>query len=236
MPAGAIHKKVMKLAQKLLRTGKARTLRSAVRKAWREVKAKARESKKSYDRKRAQKVMKRRSKRAVTLDRKKKAKIPLDFETWAERPGRYDWPDIDTPLRPRVVDGILYWKHRTSTESDQAYITIVDEDADRIVKIPSRCDWFSRRNYRRVVKKEHDLPAKELLVIGKSGTIPGAYGWGGGWFRARIKPGKKTIKFYIKTRTTSASIIIRNVDLVEFKRAPWETDRWCGYKILHKSK
>ena len=97
MPAGAIHKKVMKLAQKLLRTGKARTLRSAVRKAWREVKAKARESRKSYDRKRAQEVMRKRSKRAVTLDKKKRARTPLDFETWARRPGRYDWPGVDMP-------------------------------------------------------------------------------------------------------------------------------------------
>jgi len=91
----------MKLAQKLLRTGKARTLRSAVRKAWREVKAKARESRKSYDRKRAQEVMRKRSKRAVTLDKKKRARTPLDFETWARRPGRYDWPGVDTPESPK---------------------------------------------------------------------------------------------------------------------------------------
>ena len=88
------HRLAMKLANEAIGAGKFRSRRRALKWAWKEVRKQLRGK---GDKKKAEQVMRRRSKRAVTLDKKKKARVPLDFETWTRRPGRYDWPGVDMP-------------------------------------------------------------------------------------------------------------------------------------------
>ena len=110
MPAGKIHKKVMKLANKIMRDyrkkGKKISRSTALKLAWGHFRVWGRE--RSFDPKKAREVMKRRSRRAVALDKKRRAKrVPLDFDTWARRPGRYDWPGVDMPGLPSKPKGTV---------------------------------------------------------------------------------------------------------------------------------
>jgi len=129
-----------------------------------------------------------------------------------------------------VKGGVVYDEHETSRDVERSYIVLLKQGD--LVKLPTRYTIYSRRNRRKCIKDSVSVDG-ELLMIGKSGVkgLEGEYGWGGAWFKARFKDGKKTYECWIRTRYTFASIVVKNAILVEFKKPSW-AGSWAGYRNL----